>query len=84
MSSFLTALFPTWSRYARLPDKSSGTSSTMAAPKHINRRVPDFDTFYPLNEPQIGSAYSSVSMRLFSLMGGLVLRLPDLGALSTE
>jgi hypothetical protein len=35
--------------------------------KRINKRVPGFDTFYPLNEPQIGSTFSSVRQRASSL-----------------
>jgi hypothetical protein len=32
----------------------------MSSDKRINKRVPGFDTFYPFNEPQIGSTFPSV------------------------
>jgi hypothetical protein len=28
--------------------------------KYINKRVPGFDTFYPLNEPQVGATFPPV------------------------
>jgi hypothetical protein len=29
--------------------------------KHINKRVPGFDTYYPLNEPLVGRTLPAVS-----------------------
>jgi hypothetical protein len=42
------------------PKNTIHDDKAMSSDKRINKRVPGFDTFYSLNEPQIGSAFSSV------------------------
>jgi hypothetical protein len=34
------------------------------AAKHVNERVPGFETFYPLNKPEIGNTFPSVCSKI--------------------
>jgi hypothetical protein len=49
-------------RHPRRTQKNTihNDAKDMSSDKRINKRVPGFDTFYSLNEPQIGSTFSSV------------------------